>query len=171
MLLILRCLLLLSAVAYIERAETTGGQSQGVPGGSQTATDRILQLVDRRDFENAELEAKKMTSVPSTSAKGYELLGYVYESCGKSSLAVEAYSKAISIAPQTLEPRVRLAILHARENNYEGCIRLLEPKRESLKADAEALFYLCQSYLHTSRTEDALSVVHMMEKNVTGDPG
>src|SRR5439155_21923214 len=76
MLLILSCLLLLSAVVYTDRAETTGVQATTPPASSQSATDRILTLVERHEFENAELEAKKLTSQRLTSAKGYQLLGY-----------------------------------------------------------------------------------------------
>ena len=135
------------------------------------ALDRVLELIDRQEFEGAAAEARKLISQDPTSARAHAFLGYALEFSGKISMAEEAYRRSIEMDSVFLLPRLQLGLLYAKQKRYQECVSTLGPVREKILEDAEALFYLTQCYFETGAPQQALQIAEDLENRHMADGG
>lgn len=147
--------LLLAHLAVV----TAPGQSSG------QEVERIIELIDSGQHQLAVAAARDVIDRDPRLAMAHALQGYALESLGRIAPAERAYGRAIELDESILLPRLRLGILRGKQLKFRRCIALLEPVRQRIKEDPEALFYLSRSYLETGRGEDGVRIADEIQSN------
>lgn len=136
---------------------------------SEQDVERIIDLIDSGRHKLAVAAAQGVIDRDPRLAMAHALQGYALELLGRIPPAESAYGRAIELDESILLPRLRLGILHGKVRKFSQCIALLEPVRQRIKQDPEALFYLSRSYFEIGRGEDGLQIAGEIQSNHPGD--
>jgi len=134
-----------------------------VSHASGSSLDEVRLKIKDGKYAEAEALADRLVR-QQPSGKGYELLGYVYESQQKLANAEHAYGQALQLEPQLSFSSIRLGIVHAKQREFKKSIESLEASLSKFGPSAELIYYLCLSHLEEKNAQMAVNVASEMEQ-------
>lgn len=97
-------------------------------------------------------------------------LGAVLAGLGRYEEAIEQYRQALRIAPQQIEPQLRLniALAYYKSSQIADAIPELEIVQRSRASDRRVILLLADCYFRTGKSQD---VIHLLETFDSSEPG
>ena len=113
-------------------------------------------LLQRKEYEAAELAARHSVEIAPNFADGYGLLSLIYAYINKPEQSIKINKKAIRLNPYyTYEYLTSYGIAYYSLGDYAGSIKALEEAQERNSNAIQIKLYLAASYIRVGRQQDA----------------
>jgi tetratricopeptide (TPR) repeat protein len=130
------------------------------PPAHQKEFEKAANLIDQRNYDQAALILKRITSDHPSDFQAWTELGTVYLLQQKTTEAEKAYLRAIEERPAFVLALVNLGRLRVMDKNYAGAIEALTRAVELAPASANGNYFLGEAYLLAKRGSKAVVYFH-----------
>lgn len=162
-------------IAYLatDRAEEAEETKQRLLASAPSANDfytaaHLAHELDRLDLA-IELDSVATGRYPDV-AWLWANLGYMHSEANDLAASLNAYAKAAELAPDNLDYRDYLGLLHFWLEHYEEAIELLEPALERNPDDEEIRQSLAMAYTRTGRADELSQLFEPREDVASAAP-
>jgi len=116
-------------------------------GLAQSFAQRALLFGDRETWSDSAVQAAhKAIEIDSEIAEGHTALGYALEAAGRPEAALEAFARAVELAPDHWPALSRAGRTHFLIGRFDEAIRLLRRAARQAPTELEPRWYLAHAY-------------------------
>lgn len=151
----LRQLLSQAKDAKPKRLASSGGTA--LEAAASTELDEVWSAIRRQEYGAALRHLQKLREGDPRNAAVWNALGWTHFVLNNDELAIEAYEKAVALAPDALEPRYRLGSLYDNAGRHADAV---EAFKVCLSIDQTAVGVYCslgEAYSNMGRHQEAIN--------------
>jgi len=141
---------------------------RAVSANAQSAQARLALIgfhLRSKDTKAALAAAQSAAAAMPSDPRILEATGLALEAAGESNQAIETYNKLASLRPQSPQPLLRLAALHARQKDTTAAIDALRRAQKLSSNPRDLVPQMVQVYMAGDLPEEALKEARALQKS------